>query len=159
MITQFSGLNQEESDLMMEAIPLVTVLIAGADGEIDKEEKEWAAKLTKIRSYNHPENWNDFYKSVGENYSEKLDALISSLPSETEARNAVISTRLAALNDLLPKIDKHAAYSFYRGLTSFAEHVAKASGGFLRIGAISREEKKWIGLPMITPVPEPEEEV
>ncbi len=158
MITQFSGLNQEEADLMMDAIPLVTVLIAGADGNIDNEEKEWAAKLTKIRSYNNPEAWNDFYKAVGENYSEKLDKLISSLPSDTEARNTAISERLAVLNDLLPKIDQHAAHSFYKGLTTFAEHVAKASGGFLRIGAISRAEEKWIDLPMITPVAEPEEE-
>jgi len=158
MITQFSGLSQEEADLMMEAIPLVTVLIAGADGDIDREEKEWAAKLTKIRSYNNPEAWNDFYKAVGENYSEKLDNLIASLPSETEARNKAISEQLARINDLLPKIDQHAAYGFYKGLTSFAEHVAKASGGFLRIGAISREEKRWIELPMITPIAKPEEE-
>lgn len=158
MITQFSGLNQEEADLMMEAIPLVTVLIAGADGEIDEDEKEWAAKLTKIRSYNHPEAWNDFYKSVGENYSEKLNKLIESLPSDTEARNNAISEQLARLNDMLPKIDQNAAYSFYKGLTSFAVHVAKASGGFLRIGAISRAEKKWVELPMITPIAEPEEE-
>jgi len=158
MINQFHTLSQEEKDLMVDSTALITVLIAGADGDIDNEEKEWAAKLTKIRSYNTPEEWQEYYKLVGENYAAKLDALIASLPNDTDARNTVISERLTKMNDILPKLGPVHAYSFYQGMLTFAEHVAKASGGFLRMGAISRDEKKWIGLPMITPIDEPEEE-
>jgi len=159
MINQFHALSQEEKDLMIDATALITVLVAGADGDIDNEEKEWAAKLTKIRSYNTPEEWHEYYKLVGENYSTKLESLIEILPDDTDERSKVISDTLAKLNDILPKLDQATAYSFYTGMTTFAEHVAKASGGFLRIGAISRAEKKWIGLPMITPIEKPEEEV
>ncbi len=158
MITQFSGLNQEESDMMVDAISLVTVLISGADGKIDQGEKDWSAKLTKIRSYNNPESWNAYYRAVGENYSEKLDALIEGLPGDTDERSEVIADRLSSLNDILPKLEPWDAYDFYKGLVSFAGHVAKASGGFLRMGSVSQAEKKWMSLPMINPVEKPKED-
>jgi hypothetical protein len=36
-----------------------------------------------------------------------------------------------------------------------AEETAKASGGFLRIGAIAPEEEVWMSLPMLTPIAAP----
>ena len=40
----------------------------------------------------------------------------------------------------------------YKGFVSFAERIAKASGGILSFFTIGPEEKKWIGLPMLTPI-------
>jgi len=41
----FEGLNAEESELIIDAVPLVTILIAGADGNIDPEETAWSKKI------------------------------------------------------------------------------------------------------------------
>ena len=51
MIEGFSNINELQFEVTKDAIGWITVLIAGADGNIDKEETAWAEKLTKIRSY------------------------------------------------------------------------------------------------------------
>ncbi len=158
MIQHFQGLKKEEIQKMVDSISLITILIAGADGKIDNEEKEWSAKIAKIRTYSNPDVLHDFYVEVGRNYSSKLDLLIDDLPNDTDERNQIISSQLKELNDVFPKLEIHYAAILYQSLVSFAKHVAKASGGFLGIGSISKFEKKWIDLPMITPVIAPEED-
>ncbi|MEM1319471.1 MAG: hypothetical protein AAGG75_04400 [Bacteroidota bacterium] len=152
MIPQFEQLNEEETTLMLDTLPLITVLIAGADGNIDEEEKAWAEKLTNIRSFAREDSLTDYYKLADEHFAEKLSIFLNSLPSDVAARNAEIGHRLSGLNSILPKLDVNFALRFRKGLNSFAEHVAKASGGFLRMGSISKEEKDLIDLPMIDQV-------
>jgi len=158
MIDLFQKFNEQQVETLVDAIPLITILIAGADGDIDNEEKSWGAKLTKIRSYSHPDLMNDFYQKVGATYTDKVNSFIKSLPSDVNARTAAISEKLEKVNGLLSQMEQQDGYTFYKSFTSFAEHVAKASGGFLRIGAISKAESKLMGLPMITPIEKPEEE-
>lgn len=152
MIPQFEVLASEEKELMYEAIPLVTILIACADGEMDHQEREWAEKVTKIRSYAFHESLQAYYLKVGENYSAKLDELLASLPKETATRTAAISAQLAGLNAPLTKLEPTFAQRFHKSLLSFAKHVAKASGGFLGIGSISKAEEDLMELKMITPI-------
>ena len=159
MIDLFQKFNEEQIELLVDAIPLITILIAGADGEIDEDEKSWGAKLTKIRSYSHPDIMNEYYQHVGEGYSEKVESYIKSLPQDTDARTAAITEKLAGLNSILAQLDQYDGHTMYKSFTSFAEHVAKASGGFLRIGAVSKAEAALMSLPMITPIEEPEEEI
>jgi len=159
MIPQFEGLTNEEANLLTDAIPLVTILIAGADGNIDQEEKDWATKLTKIRGYAHPESLHAYYQKVGDIYEERLTALINNLPNDADQRGKLISEKLTELNDIFPKLEENLAFRLYESLTTFADHVARASGGFLRFGAISKAEAKYVKLPMITPIEiSPEEE-
>ena len=152
MIQEFSGLNQAEQQLLVDAIPLVTILIAGADGNIDTNEIAWAERLTEIRGYAHPGNLNEYYELVGKDFSERLDGMIKNLPTDTAARQVEVSNRLARLNEVLPKLEFNFAHRLYGSLTSFAEHVAKSSGGFLGFSSVSKEEAELINLPMIDPV-------
>lgn len=158
MIDLFQKFNEGQAELLVDAIPLITILIAGADGNIDDDEKSWGAKLTKIRSFAHPDLLNDYYQKVGATYTDKMESYIKSLPSDVDARTAAISEKLAGLNGMLAQLEQADAYTIYKSFTTFAEHVAKASGGFLRIGAISKAESKLMGLPMITAIEKPEEE-
>ena len=158
MIDLFHNLKEEEANILVEAIPYITVLIAGADGKIDKDEMDWGAKLTKIRSYAHPDVLHDFYKAVGENYQEKVEQLIEQLPPDTAARTTAISQHLEKINDILPKLNPWDAYTLYKSFTSFAKHVAKASGGFLGFGSINKNEADLMGLPMLNPVKKPQED-
>lgn len=156
MIPQFAGLNDTEKTLLTDAIPLITVLIAGADGNIDSDEKEFAAKIMKIRGYKHPPILESYYGLVGEKFSARVDELISSLPIGTEERSKHISDELAKLNDIFPKMEILNAAHLYKSFTTFAEHVAKASGGFLGFGAVSRAEGKFVKLPMVHTIEMPE---
>lgn len=157
MIPQFAGLNDTEKKLLTDAIPMITALIAGADGNIDAEEKEWASKILKIRGYQHPPALEGYYEIVGAEFATRLDTLINTLPTGTEERSKLISDELAQLNDIFPKLAPLHAAHFYHSFVTFAEHVAKASGGFLGFGSISRAEGKYVKLPMINKIEMPEE--
>ena len=66
MSEYFKNLNQEERELLKEAIPLIAVLISGADGDFSKSELDSAKKITHIRSYNLKSDIKAFYKDVDE---------------------------------------------------------------------------------------------
>ena len=145
----FDALLPEEYQQLKDAIPLITILIAGADGKIDSDERSWAEKVTNIRSYSLPEEYRGYYLEIGEHFSDKLDRFIDDLPSETADRQLELSRRMAPLNAILSKLDAKVAAAMYDEWLSFAKHVARASGGFMKMWSISAEEKKWIKLPML----------
>ena len=148
----FGKLSKEDYNRLKMSLAEVTVLIAGADGKIDEQELNWAEKLTSIRSYATPEELNQFYGDVEESFIDNVNDLIKQLPTDVAERQTCLSEELAKLNQILPLLENQLAFQIYESLTSFAEHIAKASGGFLRFGSISGAEKKWISLPMIDPI-------
>ena len=154
----FSTLSTEEYDRLKDAIPLITILIAGADGKIDDKETSWAKKVTDIRSYSLPEQYRAYYLEIGETFSDRLNTLISTLPSGVEERSEAITAMLLPINATMEKLHPKVAADMYKEFVSFAKHVARASGGFLKFWSISAEEKRWIGLPMLKPFIHDEEE-
>lgn len=148
----FATLDDHQYNELKDSLPLITILIAGADDDIDEQELNWAEKLTHIRSYAKPEELNSFYAEVQAVFIERFNALLQELPGDLDARQSMISHRLAHLNSILPLLDNHVGHTIYDSLTSFAKHIARASGGFLRFASISKAEKHWIDLPMIDPI-------
>lgn len=156
MREEFKGLSPREYEKLKNAISEITVLIAGADGTIQESEKNWAEKVTKIRSYTLPPRLAGFYKEVGIDFKEKLDVWVDKFLTDQEGTIQEIKFRLAELNGAFAKLeDKRIAYELYLSFRSFARHVARATGGFLGWGAIGPEEDEMIGLTMIEPVPPP----
>jgi len=158
MIEHFESLSNNEFRVLKNAIAWITLYVAGADDNIDDEEQAWAVKLAKIRSYANEDVLNGFYTEVGKDFEEVLDKLVKDLPNNVKERNAILSDRLSQINDVLPKLDNTIAYRLYKSYTSFAEHVAKSSGGFLRFFSVSAEEDKAMQLDMINLVDLEEEE-
>ncbi len=158
----FSGISEVQRVKLKDALGLITILVAGADGTIDEQELNWAEKLTHIRTYAEPVELNDFYKEVEADFYDRYKSMLSELSSDISTREGEISSRLGDLNGILNCLSNPVAYQLYTSFTSFAKHIAKASGGFLRFGSISSEEKRWINLPMLDPIilemPEEEEE-
>lgn len=149
MLKQFESLSKEDRQIMMDAIPLVTILIAGADGKIDKKETERAARIQKVRSYDAAKELAPYYKEVGKTFDNRLNELLAELPAGLEKRQEAISQRLAKLNDVFTKVDHFYAKNFYDDLLSFSDHVAKSSGGILGFLSVSDAENDWVTLPMI----------
>ena len=161
MIKLFENVSESEFETLKNAISWITILIAGADDKIDKEETDWASKLTKIRAYGNPDILNEFYDEVGQDFESYLNDQISTLPSDVTQRNTILSERISMINAILPKLENNLGFHLYKSYTSFASHVAKASGGFLRFFSVSSDESKWVDLPMLNEVVQetPEEDV
>lgn len=149
MIHEIKHLTEEERQLLYDSLPMVAILIAGADGVIDLQEKEWSKKVTHIRSYTAENSFQKFFEELDRDYDKKLDAFIDKFPGDVKGRIAAISEQLEKLNPILSKVDPVFARDFVGELKSFAHHVARASGGFFRVGSISKEESELIELPML----------
>ncbi len=158
MLNFLYQLPEEEKQELLDAIPVITLLIAGADGVIDDDELEQSKKITKIRGFSGHESLQEFYDKVGEDYAARLDRWLKVIPKDTAERTEHLSSRIAQLNPILAKLDIEWGAKMYNTYTSFAKHVAKASGGFWGFGSISKAEEDLIGLPMLTPIELPEEE-
>jgi hypothetical protein len=148
-------LSSEELHHLLDAIPLITILVAGADGVIDNDEKAWAARLTHIRTYSNPDELHEYYESIDSNFNIRFNDLLKNLPTGLAERESIISNRLSLINPILAKLDQYFGFKLYKSFLTFATQVAKSSGGFLGFNAISEEEEKWVHLSMIHPIIEP----
>lgn len=152
MPKELESLAAEEQQILLDAIPYITILVAGSDGEIDTREVGWGEKFTKIRAFSYDEELRPYYKKVEENFEERFYQLLDNLPKDTDSRNQAIFEELAKLNAILPKLDHFYARTYYQSLKSFADHVAHASGGVLGWLSVGLEEYKIIDLHMIDPI-------
>ncbi|MDH5381937.1 MAG: hypothetical protein OEW75_13850 [Cyclobacteriaceae bacterium] len=149
MIVEFEVLEQEDIDLLLKTPLYVSILIAGADGKIDKNELNEAISLSKIKQTKARKELIEYYKEVGNHFEDKLKVLINSLPSGHEQRNKFISDELTKVGTILTKIDNHFAKELYVSLKDMAKKVAEASGGILGYMSVGYEESKFVDLKMI----------
>ena len=151
MTEKFKVLSEAEFDKLKDAISLITVYIAGADGEIETEELKWAEKITSIRSYFADNDLKKFYAEVGIDFKERVIKYAKTL-DQLEVRNQTVEQKLAELNPIMAKLKPRVGAALYKSYISLANHVAKASGGFLGFFSISAEEKAILDLKMINPI-------
>ena len=151
----FTEISNDELLHLQDAVPQIAILIAGADGNIDEEEREWADKLTNIRTYAGDKILHEFYATVHANFRIRFNDMLKTLPKNTAERQQILSGNLSNLNGILAKLDPRVAYHVYQSFVTYAKSIAEETGGFFRFGAISSEEKKWVELPMITPIEQP----
>ena len=157
MTKNFKVLSDAEFDKLIDAISLISVYVAGADGKIDSEELKWAEKIASIRSFNTPGFLKNFYAEVGEDFQERVTNYVKSLDN-LELRNRTVEQKLTELNPIMAKLSPKVGSELYDSYISFAKHVAKSSGGFLGFFSIGPEEKAILGLNMIKPITyEPED--
>jgi len=142
-------LTQQEIQTIKDAYAYIAVLIAGAEGKIDNKELAWAEKIVQIRSFSGDERLYHLHEEITKELPGKIREVVSSLSGDQASRNKMLSTEIEKLNPILANLDPFMGNYMYRGFLSFAERIAKASGGFLSFFSVSPEEKKWIKLPML----------
>ncbi|MBK8549639.1 MAG: hypothetical protein IPL53_00740 [Ignavibacteria bacterium] len=150
MIHEFKNLKEDEASLMLMTPALVTLLIAGAEGNVDQKEIDWGSKITHFRANEHTILQN-YYQEIDKNFNETLKQLIEMMPKEVEERSKKINQELSKLNSVIPKLDPDFAVELYKSLLSLSTQVAQASGGLWGYGSISPEEKKHLNLEVINP--------
>lgn len=147
-IPEFNNLSEQEIESLVNAPAYVTILIASADDNIDKKEKNWAKKLVSYRSFTSEEMLLAYYEEVNKSFEMALDSL-EELYNESEDGLTAISMELEKLNPILAKLDNNMTSTLLSSWRSLAHKVAEASGGFLGMFSTDNEEKKWIDLPML----------
>jgi hypothetical protein len=148
MIKEFEKLSDQETELMLRAPFLVCILIAGADGTIDKKEIKEAITVTQ-KNKKTIGILAGYFKELSEDFEDKLKITIQGYPYESTQRAPILIGELVELNKIFPKLDKTFAKSFYDTLLELAEKIASSSGGVLGIKSVGSEEAKYLQLPMI----------
>jgi len=149
MILEFRNLNEKEINLLLNAPSLITLLIAGAEGNIEEKETNWGAKITHFRGENKESILQSYYQEVDSCFNETLKELISAMPKNVDERTKAINSELQRLNDILPKLVQNFAKELHKSYVTLAKHVAQASGGIWGYGSISPQEQKLIDLEII----------
>lgn len=150
MIAEFENLSSSEVELMFKAPILVSILLAGADNNIDRTEIQEAIDLAKKKSRKSRARLIEFYSTVSEDFEDKLKVVLQSFPPNAKDRNPLITLELSALNAILSKIDKSFATHYYESIKEIALKIAQSSGGMFWIKkSIGTEEAKYVGLPMV----------
>lgn len=146
MIKDFESLTDREAELMLKAPVLVCILIAGADGNIDKKEIKEAIAQTQKKNKSL---LSGYLTEVSQDFEDKLKILIQSYPYESTQRNPILIEELGQLNGLWQKLDKSFSVQFYQMLTELAVKIAGSSGGLWGMKTVTTEEAKYLKLPMI----------
>jgi hypothetical protein len=146
MITAFDKLTEAESELMLKAPVLVCILIAGADGTIDRKEIKEAIAQTQKKNMSA---LTGYLEEVSQDFEDKLKILIQSYPYESTQRNPILIEELGQLNRLWKKIDKRFSVQFYEMLKELAEKIAASSGGLWGMKTVTEDEARYLQLPMI----------
>ena len=150
MIKEFNKLNEEEQDLLIKAPAMITIMIAGADDDIDEKETDKAKRLAKFKAISGDHLLMPYYSEVQAQFQNNLIDLVKDYPDMAELRNPIIAKQLSMINNILPKLPKDFAIEIYKSLKSFSKNVAEASGGFLGFLSVGPEENDWVELDMIT---------
>lgn len=149
MIVEFEDLREDEREVLLKAPVYVAILIAGADGNIDKSERTEAIEVARNKQSRAREQLVEYYKEVGASFEERFNALLTELPCDSAERTSAITTELRKLNFILPKVEKNFAIKLHASLKELAKKIAEASGGVLGYMTVSFEEQKLMELKMI----------
>lgn len=158
MLREFKSLTEAERQLMLDAIPLIVILVGAADNNLDEVEIAEAQRLADIRTYNTRGRLNAYYELIDEGLSERIQQLYNGMQNGIEQRERYIVGELSKLNAILAKLPQPYDYLYYHNFRTFAKHIAEAHGGFLRYITVGPKEAKVMDLPMIHSVPKPPEE-
>lgn len=148
MIPEFQKLNDSEIELMHKAPILVCILIAGADGNIDRKEIQQAIDIAQ-KQKNGNASLAGYFIDLSQDFEDKIKILIQSFPYESTQRAPLVIEELAQINVLWKKIDLAFATDFYEMLLALAEKIATSSGGLWGIKSVGEEEAKYMKLPML----------
>jgi hypothetical protein len=147
MIPAFDKLSDTEIEAMLRAPLIACILIAGADGNVDRKEIQKAIHHTQRSAAKSKASVVDYFKLVEEDFEDKLKIVLQGLPVNVKDRNHLIVEELTNLNNILPKLKNTFAQEFYTKMRDLAHEVAASSGGVFN--KVADEEAQFIELPML----------
>ena len=150
MVSELRKLSTDELELIYKAPILVSILIAGADGTIDRKEIKEAIQFAEKKIAKGSPSLSRLYEEIVQDFEDKLKILLQKYPHKSALRNPMIAEELGQLNLLWTKIEPTFAKEYHNALLSISKHIASSSGGILGYNSVGSEEAHFVPLTMIT---------
>lgn len=144
ILSSINSLSEDDQDLLFKAPVVVTILIAGADKDIDKKEEMRARKLVNYRTFTSDIFLHEFYEAAHQVFDGNMADLMAAWSPETGQE--AMSNALTDIGTVVAKLPADHAESLKGSLRSLATKVAEADGGFLHMGGVSAEERALLNL-------------
>lgn len=154
-IDGFKELTKEEFSLLVDAPALITVLIAGADGEVDQAERRRSEDTMRMLTRDKSGVLRQYYALVTEIFWAKMNGFLTEFPDNPSTRNQLIAARLQLINPVLAKLNLETAYDLFQGFKALAEATAHSSGENTHKRGVGSEEAVWVELPMLDEIKPP----
>ncbi|MBX2942614.1 MAG: hypothetical protein KF860_09730 [Cyclobacteriaceae bacterium] len=137
----------------LSALPIyITLLIADADGTIDRAEMKKATLFSQGEASSINQDLADFYCDVKEDFEDKLKVVRANMPRRNEEKKQFLLDQIEKADLILRKIEKSRATTLCESFKKLARAVAKASGGIFGIGSVGIEETQLIDMHIINPL-------
>ncbi|MDP5168741.1 MAG: hypothetical protein NWR72_00730 [Bacteroidia bacterium] len=144
ILSSINSLSDEDQTLIFKAPAIVTVLIAGADQEIDKKEELQARKLVNYRTFTSDPFLQGYYEEVSEQFGDNLEELMAAWSPETGVQ--AMSNSLREVGAAIKQLPEDHAGILKESLRSLAKKIAEADGGLFHMGGINADERHLMDL-------------
>ena len=131
MIKQFEKLTKEETELLLKAPILVSVLASSTNHEINKLEKADAIKLAHLKTFTADPLLVKYYNEVEKNFNNYFETIEKKYAPFDDSKREALKKEINNINTIIAKLDKEFANTLHRSLSGYAGHVKKAGRGFL----------------------------
>ena len=142
----------EDKKKTLTSLPIiVTFMVAGADNEIDDQERLWAERLIELRASRNDSSLLQYYNDVEKHWDDHFAEHAGHMQriENNQDRLQHLNGELAKANPIMKELEHDQAIDLYQSLRSYGEHIARASGGFLGFGSISAEEAAVLPLKVL----------
>jgi len=127
MIRQFENLTNEETERLLKAPVLLSLLAACSFNSINKTQKADAIKLAHIKTFSSTPLLIPYYNKVNENFKKDFEeAQEKYFPFDPPKQN-LLKKELDSVNNIIAKLDKDYGKALHESLDGYARHVKKAA--------------------------------
>lgn len=148
MMSPLRKLSESDREQLYEIPAYITIYIAGADDNIQREEVTWASAVVNYRTITGDELLYTYYDEVNTRFDPAVDSLIARSPTGLNERTVYLENEISKIKPVLQKLDHTYKDALITSWRSLAKQVARATGGILGVGSISKQEEELIGLDM-----------
>jgi len=131
MIKQFEKLTSDETELLLKAPVLVSVLASTADHEVGALEKADAIKLAHFKTFTADPMLIPYYKEVDKNFIQNFEMTVKKYAPFDAVQREKLKKKINIVNTIIAKLNKEYAKTLHMSLSDYAEHVKKAGRGLL----------------------------
>lgn len=132
MITHLEKLTEAEQELLLKAPVLMSVLASCSSGEVNKQQKADAIKLSHIKTFTAIPILRPYYREVEKNFQEDFESVAKTYyPFDDKKRNE-LKKEIERIQHILRKLDPEYAEFLSRSLERYANHVKRATHSIFR---------------------------
>ena len=126
MIKHFEKLTKEESELLLKAPVLVSLLASSSFNRINKTQKADAIKLAHIKTFSSDFALINYYDAVNKHFKDEYEAAQEKYAPFDDNKLNSLRKELDRVNVIISKLDKNYGRLLHQSLENYGKHVKNA---------------------------------